>query len=208
MFLDEAMQAMKDPIVVEVDAENLAEMTAEMKDSDETLQLYGKVVFIGGTVEDGECKFVDITLNRVFVSVFSNPQMAYNDYLKNSRHAKRVKLAMSMKKAEDDNTLMMRAMRVAVIAVSERLLTGKKHQKTKNTLPDKTLLIKDVIPTYFHIGASVNLLVNNPINMFDMCIKNQAEEIKDIVYGRKRLGDSDTLMLVQAKQYLSTKGNV
>ena len=120
------MQSMADPVVGEIDEVNLQEMKADKKT--DTVDVYSKVVYIGSLSQE-EHKFVDVDRNRVFISAYPSHTLAYNDYLKTSRNASRVKLAMSEKKSEDDTTLMMRAMRVSIIAVVEKLVTGKKHQK-------------------------------------------------------------------------------
>ena len=91
------------------------------------------------------------------------------------------------------------------MVVSEKLITTKKHPKKMNTLPDKTMLMKDVLPTYFYVGARINLVVNDPMRVFEVCMNTSVDDMKDVVYGKKRLGDSDTAMLTQATHYLSSK---
>ena len=127
MISDDAMQSMLAPQSVDIDEENKADMRSEVSDS-RAAQIYGTIVYIGDV--DGVHKYVDVGGKRVFVSPSANSRTAYNDYLRTLNKEKSAKTTLSTKTQEEMRGFMLAVMRVAIIAVSEKLIITKKHAKS------------------------------------------------------------------------------
>ena len=164
----------------------------------------GKVAFIDIT-PDMNYKYVDITKGCSFISAYANAETAYNDYIKKRRELKSSKIANSIARQSEEIKLMNQVMKCSLISLIQRLLSDKETEarvrSSPDILSDKAFLFNDAVACYFDVGLHLNITVNNPMDVYEKCVRDSGSEIKNVAFGCTKLNDNDARIHSQTHAY-------
>lgn len=149
-----------------------------------------------GTGNDPEFLFIDVAKNRMFKSYHSDAEMAYNGYISELNKCKEVKTTEADVARSNLEGDMISVMKCCMVAHAESLKTHSMCPKSAGEIEfmfkNNRNVYLELVGVYFTTGLSLEISVNNPENIYAICVEKHLTEIMDVVCQRKRFSDRDS----------------
>lgn len=147
-------------------------------------------------------EFIEVNKNRVFFSSHTDCELAYEE------HASEMKVVRE-KKQEDHKIkegrhtiIMTKLMKSVIISYLEKLYTRNIQPLDMDGLMDvmksPKSVFSSVIHAYFATGVALDIAVNRPKDVFDICVREFIEDILDVVSGKSSLSSEEKRMCEEA----------
>lgn len=159
----------------------------------------------GEDAERGNEKYVELNRNRVFYSMYAEPEIAYGDYirsLKRMKESKEQHMVNEKAKAQEKMMIIMKGTVIAYLEnIQTRASTRMAYEEIPNILTRNLMVFQDVLDTYFAVGLRMGQCVNNPRKVYSECVEKYSEDIKNILSGAKRMTDPETEIYAIAAKF-------
>lgn len=152
--------------------------------------------------KNGLNEFVVVNKNKVFFSTHGDCGLAYDEYAAELEEIKKKKRAESKRKEDKNIVTMTRLMKLVITAYFAKLTTREMQPLDIPSIMDMmkspNRVFSDVIHAYFTAGAALDLHVNRPKDIFDICVREFIEDILDIISGKSNIPSSEKKMYNEA----------
>lgn len=159
------------------------------------------MAYIGGDA-DGNHTFIDITKNRKFTSAHADTEMAYNDYINSLDELKVTNCAEADLKKYNEQLDMIVVMKCVMVGYGQMLKVSEICPKSPKDIEDlfrncnSTYL--ELVGPYFTTGLGSEISVNNPEQIFKICVRDHLPKIMDIICQKCRFNDRESTIFAMA----------